>query len=96
MCDLTSAGDDLEPGLPRAGDKEPNADNQPPHRCHPLHVFQHRWQPLRLHLQGQEDPAHGRTLRKPAAGTAVCVCVWSFVFVWTTVLIFKRKTVKAG
>lgn len=72
------AGDDLEPGLSRAGDKEPRADNQPPHRCRPLHVFQHRWQPPRHLLQGQEGPTHGATLRKPTAGNAshVYVCVF--------------------
>lgn len=75
MSAFPPAGDDLEPGLSRAGDKESGADNQPPHRRRPLHVFQHRWQPSRNHLQGQEGPPHGATLRKPNAGNALRVCV---------------------
>lgn len=68
-------GNDLEPGLSRAGDKEPCADHQPPHRCGPLHVFQHGRQPPRHHLQGQEGQTHGATLRKPTAGKAWCLYV---------------------
>lgn len=71
MCD--SAGDDLEPGLAGVGHKEPRADNQLPHGRRPLHGFQHGRKPPRHNLQGQEDQAHGATLRKPAAGI-VCVC----------------------
>lgn len=62
------AGDDLEPGLPGTGDKEPGADNRPPPRRGPLHVFQHGRQPLCHHLQGQKDPTRRVALRKPAAG----------------------------
>lgn len=70
VCD--SAGDDLEPGLAGVGHKEPRADNHSPHGRRPLHVFQHGRKPPRHNLQGQEDQAHGATLRKPAAGN-VCV-----------------------
>lgn len=86
VCVLTSAGDDLEPGLSRAGDKEPRANNQPPHGRRPLHVFQHRWQPLRHHLQGQEGPTHGATLRKHTSGNTLCVFL--NISVCKTVLLF--------
>ena len=72
LCALSCAGDDLEPGLSGASDKEPGADHQPPHRRRSLHVFQHRRQPPRHHLQRQEGPPHGVALRKHTAGDALC------------------------
>lgn len=77
LCPFTPADNDLEPGLSRAGDKEPSSDHQPPLRRGPVHVFQHRLHSARHHLQGQEDPADGAALRKPTAGKcSVCVCAW--------------------
>jgi len=76
IATFSPPGNDLEPGLPGAGDKEPRTDHQPPHRRGTVHVFQHRWQPPRHHLQGQESPADGASLRKPVAGTVLlCACV---------------------
>lgn len=68
VCVALHTGDDLEPGRSGTGVKEPGEDDQPPHGRGPLHVFQHRRQPLRHHLQGQKDPARRVALRKPAAG----------------------------
>lgn len=89
MSHLTSAGDDLEPGLSGAGHKEPRADNQPTHRCRPLHVVQHWRKPLGHILQGQDHPAHRVSLRKPAAGSASVntalrgpSCVFQFLHLW--------------
>lgn len=67
---FTPADNDLEPGLFRAGDKEPRTDHQPPLRRGPLHVFQHRLHSPRHHLQGQESPPDGAALREPTAGNA--------------------------
>lgn len=88
VCGLKFAGDDLESGLSRAGDKEPSANNQPPHRRRPLPVLQHRRDPLRHQLQGQEDPAHGCTLRKPTAGQCVRVVLTWMAAPYSR---FKRK-----
>lgn len=78
FCAFTHAGNDLEPGLSRASDKEPCAHHQPPHRRGPVHVIQHRWQPLRYHLQGQEGPTDGAALWKPAAGAAASLIITVF------------------
>lgn len=74
LCACAPPDNDLEPGLSRAGDKEPREDHQAPHRCGLVDVFQYRWQPSRHHLQGQEGPPDGAALRIAAEGTAVCTC----------------------
>lgn len=42
----------LEPRHQRVYNSGPSEDNQLSHRCDPLHVVQHRWEPLSHSLQG--------------------------------------------